>query len=418
MEFCPSDTAADCVGLTARADAGSIATMGKQPAATLKSLVFGFALMAGMPAAVGAERGDVDTVVVFEDWLASCDNVLTCTVLVLPLMEGGSTKTNDLLRFERPAGPHGSVDSIIMSFGESSFSDMGVFEFRVDGKTILTVTHDDLVEVSVSPDALRGEAEAPVRTLYTDPTRIALLIDAMATGKTLTITSRHGIQQSVSLLGLERALRWIDERQGRVGTATALVARGNTQVSSVPDAPTLPVIRHAAGHARPLDDAEARRLTTIVREQLTRGEQPEECDGLNRKEDPDSSAAFAFAIDARLAIVAVRCCVSGAYNHVTALHGVDRMTADRRPILIERTEAMTANFDENPGVPIVVNVGFDQANLRLSHYSAGRGTGDCGSYAEWIWDGARFALTLHRAMPACRGADRGDWPIIYRARVD
>lgn len=97
---------------------------------------------------------------------------------------------------------------------------------------------------------------------------------------------------------------------------------------------------------------------------------------------------------------------------------MDRLTNDFRPISIERNEAVVGDFDGSPGVPIVVNVGFDPANLRLSQYSAGRGAGDCGNYAEWVWNGERFALALHRSMPACRGADQGDWPVAYRAKVE
>lgn len=49
--------------------------------------------------------------------------------------------------------------------------------------------------------------------------------------------------------------------------------------------------------------------------------------GLNDAQEPKSFTATGFAIDASLAVIALRCGVGGAYNHVTALHGVDRTAA-------------------------------------------------------------------------------------------
>ena len=387
-------------------------------AAALRSLACGIALTASLPAAMGAGPADPSNVAIFGDWLAACDNVLTCTALALPLEEGGSTKTSDLLRFERPAGPNGSVAGIAMNFGESVVADLEAIEFRVDGKPILTTVQNTLSQVKLPSDALRNSAETPSRALYLDHPGIALLIDAMMTGETLEIAAGRGIQQGVSLSGLERALRWIDEQQDRVATKTAFVARGDMSPLRVPEAQPLPVVRRAGGHASPLDDADAKRHVAVIRQRVAQEVQPAECDGLNGSQDADSFVAFAFVVDARLAVVAVRCGVSGAYNHVAALHGVDRLTKVSRPISIERNEAVVGDFDGNPGAPIVVNVGFDPANLRLWQYSAGRGAGDCGNYAEWVWNGERFALALHRSMPTCRGADRGDWPVAYRARVE
>lgn len=266
---------------------------------------------------MGAGPADASNVAVFGNWLAACDNILTRTALALPLEERGPRKTTDLLRFEQPAGPNGSVIGIVMDFGESFIPSRSAIEFRVDGKPILTAAQNTLFQVKLSSDALRDSAETPSRTLYVNRTGVALLVDAMAIGKALTIASRSGMHQNVSLFGLERALRWIDEQQKRVGTVTAFVARGDLPPSRVPNASPLPIVRRAAEHARPLDDAESRRLVAAAQGRIAPEAQPAECDGLNGSRDADSFVAF--AVDARLAVVAVRCGVSGAYNRMTAL---------------------------------------------------------------------------------------------------
>lgn len=97
-------------------------------------------------------------------------------------------------------------------------------------------------------------------------------------------------------------------------------------------------------------------------------------------------------VDRRLAVIAVPCRVRWRYNLVTALHGVDRTTTNNRAISIEHNEVAAAIYGEKSEFRLSFNVGFDQANFRLSQYSAGRGLG--GTYTEWAWTGERFALTL------------------------
>ena len=68
-------------------------------------------------------------------------------------------------------------------------------------------------------------------------------IDAMAQGKVMTI--RGASTQDVSLHGAAAALLWIDEKQGRLDTPTALIRRGSRPAALVPIAPPLPTVTPA-----------------------------------------------------------------------------------------------------------------------------------------------------------------------------
>lgn len=355
-------------------------------------------------------------VAVFGDWMVGCDNVRTCTALVLPFREGRAEPENNHLRFERAANLDAVVEHINLSLGDAGpASRYPSINFRVDRRSVVTAAGRDFREERLPADALRGSNGAPTRTRFTGPGPIADLLRAMAAGRELTIISSSGLRQRISLAGFSAAMRWMDAQQGRTGTVTALIATGNGAVRRVHEPPPLPIARRARGGMKALTEIEVTRLSDIVRKRLTT-EEPGDCNGLNDAQEPKSFTATGFAIDASMAVIALRCGIGGAYNHVTALHGVDRATGSARPLVLEHIGGtVTPAPDERPGVPIITNMDFDAATMVLTQYAGGRGPGDCGIYGAWVWDGRRFVTILRREMSPCRGVDRGDWPVTYRA---
>lgn len=377
------------------------------------------AMILSSPSATAeASRRQSGPVAVFGDWMVGCDNVRTCTVLVLPLREGGAEPESNPLRFKRAADPDAAVEHITLSLGNAGpASRHPAIDFRVDGRSVVTVAGRDFREERLPADVLRSRNEAPMRTRFTGRRPIAALLRAMAAGRELAVISFVGLRQRMSLTGFSAAMRWMDAQQGRTGTVTALIAKGNGAAWRVPAPPALPIVRRARGGAKTLNEAEVKQLSDIVRKRLAT-EEPGDCNGLNDAREPKSFAATGFAVDASLAAIALRCGIGGTYNHVAALHGVDRTTGSARPLVLERVAgAMTPEPDEQPGVPIVTNMDFDPAAMVLTQYAGGRGLGDCGVYSAWVWDGRRFSPILRREMSPCRGADRGDWPVTYRALV-
>jgi hypothetical protein len=358
-------------------------------------------------------------VAVFGDWMVGCDNLRTCTALVLPFREGRGEPENNHLRFKRAADPDAVVERITLSLGNAGpASRYPSIAFRVDRRSVITAAGRDFREERLPADALRGGNEAPTRTRFTGRRPIATLLRAMAAGRELTVIFSSGLRQRMSLTGFSAAMRWMDAQQGRTGTVTALIAKGSRAAWRVTAPSALPIVRRARSGTTTLTETEVKQLSEIVRKRLAT-EEPGDCNGLNDAQEPASFKASGFAIDVNFAVIALRCGIGGAYNHVTALHGVNRTTGSARPLVLEHLGgAGTPESVEQPGVPIVTNMDFDPATTVLTQYAGARGPGDCGVYSAWVWNGSQFAAVLRREMAPCRGADRGDWPVTYRAVVE
>jgi hypothetical protein len=79
-----------------------------------------------------------------------------------------------------------------------------------------------------------------------------------------------------------------------------------------------------------------------------------------------------------------------------------------------------AAFDSQWGIaaegrPILVNAAWDPESRRLHEYNKGRGLGDCGTRAEYAWDGERFRLVRQEEMDECRGSL--SWLTTWRAET-
>ena len=108
--------------------------------------------------------------------------------------------------------------------------------------------------------------------------------------------------------------------------------------------------------------------------------------------------------------------MSGAYNAwsglVIARRGLPHLPRIPR-IPFPPGEVAITGINEQ----LLVNAGFDEKTLTLTMFAKGRGPGDCGSAAQWVFDGKEFRLTRYRSMPVCAGLISDEWPVIYRAEV-
>jgi hypothetical protein len=185
----------------------------------------------------------------------------------------------------------------------------------------------------------------------------------------------------------------MDERQQRIGTASALV-RGGAAAQVLPP-PALPVVRQPAvarKSARTLSPARVRQLL---------GREATVCE---YAQDLSIDSA---RLDARHSLVlASHPCGNGAYNFMYSAWIVD-----------EAGRARPAPFDYGGSASdnALVNAGWNPKMRQLSAFSKGRGLGDCGSGQHWAWDGARFRLVHEEAMGECRGST--DYITTWRAEV-
>lgn len=315
----------------------------------------------GAAATVGAtstaSAATTPVVRAFRDWLVVCDNGGRCTALT------GSDADQGWLSVQIDAGPDARP---VVRYGGIDFT-----------------SQDAQARPALAVD---GRAVDPADDVTA----------ALADGRRATV-SGHGRARPISLSGAAAALLWIDERQGRLNTPTALIRRGELPASSVPAAPR----RIAVQPVRlPGDGAGQERVLPPALEAL---DAVKEC----RVDVPEGRArTWAVGSDQLLWLVP---CWRAAYN-----------TGDR--LFVADAEGRGAHALGLPtalkgATPFVVNGDFDPASGELSSFDKGRGVGDCGYLRTWVWTGRGFALKREAGMEDCWGLVAEQWPVIYEASV-
>lgn len=304
----------------------------------------------------------------FRDWLAICDNGNACSAFG-PAVDGHGGWVRVALDAGPTAKPQVQAALVDRAAGPRGLA------LIVDGRRFnLVMEGDSLGSVQ---DAEPG------------------LIDALARGRSLSL----GDDVALSPSGAAAALLWIDERQGRLGTTTALVRRGAKPASSVPAAPALPKVIPAAAVAQ-----------TNLPQRVLPPAFEARADVKQCRADTAFSPIFQTNItvdrlspDQELWGVP---CFSGAYNFglryfVTGPKGANpqalRFPTSREPA------------DE------VVNGEYDPGSRTLTAFNKGRGIGDCGIESVWIWTGRDFALKAESEMRECWGVPADQWPTTWRS---
>lgn len=332
-----------------------------------------------------AEIGETKT---FRDWIAGCDNTRSCTALSLPKESDDDVA---FLRLDRPAGPD-AAPTLFLKLRTQKLPPRFEIDLTLDGAAFpaagrrLAATSNDaeVAEIALAP----AEAEALIA----------------AARKATTLTARVNSRSfTVSLAGSVAAMLWIDERQGRLNTPTALIRKGPT--GSAPPAPALPVIPSKPAAGKPLPKMEVEALVKAMRAEINRRE-ADSCE--------DMPAGFtdtdgAWPLDDSLRLIAVACS-RGAYNVTSQFWLVTgRDVAKARP----------AGFEDSGNTPgnELVNADYDPNSGRVSFYAKGRGIGDCGASGSYGWTGTRFSVLQFSAMPECRLIPGDDWITLFRSEV-
>jgi hypothetical protein len=328
-------------------------------------MVFAAALALAGP---GAEK-------LFGDWAVSCDNVQRCEATVL-MPESWSGDKAPGLDFSRDAGPGGTVTLSVSATGELH----GIADLLIDGRMVGSgVLRDGSVSLT------GGTAEGLAR--------------AMASGHALTMRLGRKTVATLSLRGAAAAMRYIDDKQGRVGGVTALVARGSRSATAVPGAaalPRVPAVRPGSGTAATLTNAQ----TEPLRKQA----------GCEEYDVLDGLKPEFYRLDRHATLVSIPC-VSGAYQSSFVLFVVTDGRIAPAPFDI----APDADSDpaERTPLPWLTEAEWDPKTSTLGSHAKGRGLGDCGTNQSWVWDGTRFRMTYYNGLDQCRLS--GNWLTRYRA---
>lgn len=322
----------------------------------------------------------------FRDWSATCGNDGTCWAFgFAPEFAAG------WVRITLAPGPDAQPQILFGYWPDGDAKGPGQIALTIDGRAFAAAL------------SAEGEAEAPIGEIRTDARAV---IDALAQGKVMII--RGASSQDVSLHGAAAALLWIDEKQGRLNTPTALIRRGDRPAATVPVAPPLPTVTPAPA----VDQTGFGDVNQTVPAALRSRTEVGTC--LKESAMPAiSDMVMSARLDARTELWAVPC-GAGAYNvthnwYLTGLGG-----RDPRPAILAGTAGPGA--DPVMADNSTVNGAYDPKTRTLSAFAKGRGIGDCGSAQTWAWTGDRFTLTMESTMGQCAGVRSDLWPVAWRTQ--
>ena len=314
-------------------------------------------------AAASLQPSEVRT---FQDWTVACDNGLDCEAIALLPAEAEWTEWVSL-SFRR--GARAGDGPLVMLQG-----------FEDQPAALLADGHALAARFSSTVDGFAVQADQTA------------LIAALRDGRELEVRRADGSRLGrVSLAGAAAAMLYMDERQRRVGTVTALVRPGTRPAATVPPPPPLPQVVPSRPPLDPEFEIGDERIAALRREL---GCTIDEVGG------PDQHEVDQIATNTALILLA---CGSGAYN-LSSVPIIARFGDGAGEF-----ETRVAEFDMQWGVaaegrPTLINGAWDPETLRLSEFSKGRGLGDCGTRSEYAWDGTRFRLVHQEEMEECRGS--------------
>jgi hypothetical protein len=317
----------------------------------------------------------------FKDWTVGCDNVRACQAVALLRSEGAEDGIT--MSVARGAEPNAAVRIVVGPELGASDAKTGVAALAVDGRRLPA----RLTEVDGGALVDAGGTAALLAALRTGTKLEALGADGKSLG-------------TISLAGASAALLYMDDRQQRAGTVTALARPGPKPAGAVPPAPLAPEIAVAPASAKA-----PRKMPVAVAAALRK----KACDS----GDPDNGwKPETYRLDTAhsLAIVPDHC-DSGAYNAASLLY-VAGDGGGWQPAVFDTKQ----DKDEQGGLsPLEYNADWNAKDGLLEMFMKGRGLGDCGTRRSYAWDGTRFRLTFQAQMDECRGSI--DWIPTWRARA-
>jgi hypothetical protein len=306
----------------------------------------------------------------FGNWTVACDNRRHCEAIGLPSPDGDETE--GVLYVERGPAPKAKPKVEINNLTEPNFERV---RLRIDGRDVPFRFDRDGFAV--------GDSEALLAAIVV--ARKVEVIDA--NGKAIS---------SIPVTGSSAALRWVDDRQKRAGTVTAIVAKGDGPASSVPAPPPLPRIMQppeSKAPARKLRPADVKAIKSLA---------DGDC-------DEDVKDVETYRLDARHSVGIVGCYM-GAYQGASLVVVIDE-AGHWRPAEIEQPRPIDPVDGKVNPVDFFFLTGayYDPDSRLLGMAAKGRGLADCGESATWAWDGKTFRLASFQALDECLGAPTGTW---------
>jgi len=325
----------------------------------------------------------------FKDWLLACDNTLFCDA------RGYSDHYSGYMRITREGGPEGALTVEIR--GDTALDPK---VFLLDGRNLrLRPDEWELDETCENPVISATSAAA-----YN-------FIREIPNGRLLKLgesCDKDSKEAAVSLDGLIAVISLMDEVQGRIGNQTALIHPGIAPARTIPAPPVPPTLR-AAQPVAPLSSAEKERLIKAVgRQRLVK-----RCGTYE-----GARLTYAYALNLEEALIMAEC-ERGAYQSVYLLFQVSRVKNNRvEKVLLPLSKPLVDNpYEEGPldsSDDGVNDPRYDPKTATLERLSKFRGPGDCGSWADWRFDGKKFQLARYSYQGICNG--ERNLPTLWRSK--
>ena len=323
-----------------------------------------------------------------KEWVVACDNTRRCKAKYLPSDDGPGD--GGYLSIEREPGPVGPLTVTLEGLEETTPNPASL---RLDGRPLAALAWT--IDRKAQTATLRG-------------TDAAAFVHAIREGSSLTYSSSKDAP-SVSLSGMTAALLAIDDDQGRLGGATALVRPGPAPAAAVPAAGQTPVV-----YARPVKDDLQGAVVLAKAVRLARASVLAK----HGCEASEASRDEAHALDDGNAIVILGC-IEAAYQGSTLAFAAPRNAPEKARQLVFPLEPRL-NPQDNTDTSTdgeYTEGSWDAPTASFSESAKGRGLADCGSSTTWTYDGSVFHLSAYNAQVRCGGGLAGDWPTLYRTRV-
>ncbi|ADZ69656.1 DUF1176 domain-containing protein [Polymorphum gilvum] len=318
-------------------------------------------------------------------WTGGCGNTGMCSVSAIVRSQSAWIDVRIVRDWPAAATP------LLRITANAPIAKSGTIRFAIDGKSVDEIEIAQLREAQTSITPPPGFRPIGGNGLwYPAGPATQAMIAAIRAGATLTVTlplAGQEVSIDVPAAGLADGLAWLDDRQQRTGTITALVDPG----SNVPaDAP----------HGQAILSPDA--LPPQVRAAW---------DGNRYCSDIDPTVfasldAVAAPLGTDRTLYLLPCGAPTAHN--AAFVGFEvRDGEDIRPISLARMS------DKGPiATDLIYNARWHPGRLEIEALYKGTARGDCGTWNRWQWTGATFALVEEASKPVCDDivVPLADWP--------
>jgi hypothetical protein len=236
-----------------------------------------------------------------------------------------------------------------------------------------------------------------------DPALLSGLVRALAAEDKPVEVSIGPVHLSIPTAQAAAALNWLDDRQGRSGSVTALLRKGPRPVSALTPPPEAP--RFAAA---PLGSASEVKPAAPPRVLLSRPE----VRGCDKDQLAQEDEWGAWRLGADLTLWSIPCALDAA-NLRSVFLVSDARGGGVRPAPLPSIALRGAQDPTEPAF-VLANADFDPKTMILNAFQKSRESGDCGLLSRFVWDGRIFQPLEIDYMPACRGVTPEAWPAIFR----